>query len=75
MNGADIQYKENLKWTMENTLERMQSGNYHGRETENGVKVAIEYINGIQSEILTEEQLKKAIRFSMFRDDVSKLKF
>ena len=66
-NGADIAYRENIRLEMTNTLDRMQRGTYHGRETAKGLKMAIAYIDSIKADILTEAQLYHAVRLAHYR--------
>ena len=66
-NGADISYKANISFVFKNDLQRKQNGTHHGRETENGLRMAIAYIDSIEAETLTENELKHAIRLSTFR--------
>lgn len=66
-NYADIQFTANLKSVMANTLERKASGTYYGRETENGLKMAIAYLDSIDAEMLTDQQLRHAVRLSNYR--------
>lgn len=66
-NGADIAYRENIRLTLVNTLERMQRGTYIGRETANGLKMAIAYLDSVKDQILTESQLYHAVRLAHYR--------
>lgn len=66
-NGADIAYRENIRLTLANTLERKQRGTDHGRETENGLKMAIAYLDSVKVDILTERQLYHAVRLAHYR--------
>lgn len=66
-NGADIAYRENIKLELTNTLDRMQRGTYYGRETQNGLKMAIAYIDSVKADILTERQLYNAVRLAHYR--------
>lgn len=66
-NYADIKYTANIKSVMVNTLERKASGNYHGTETVNGLKMAIAYIDSVNAEMLTEQQLKHVARLASYR--------
>lgn len=66
-NGADIAYRENIRLTMTNALESMQRGTYHGRETANGLKMAIAYINSLKADKLNESQLYHAVRLAHYR--------
>lgn len=65
-NGADIAYTANLRDVYENTLSRMERGEYYGSETETGLKMALEYLQTMP-EVMTEEQLKHAVRLSTYR--------
>lgn len=66
-NGADIAYRENIRLEMSNTLDRMQRGTYHGRETANGMKMAIAYLDSEKGDILTAGQLYHAVRLAHYR--------
>ena len=66
-NYADIAYTANIKFVFENDLERIQNGTHHGRETENGLKMALDYLNNTTAEKLTESELTHVIRLSMYR--------
>lgn len=66
-NGADIAYRENIKLTLVNTLDRKQRGADHGRETVNGLKMAIAYLDSVKADILTERQLWHTIRLANYR--------
>lgn len=66
-NYADISYKANIKSVLTNTLDRKLNGEYYGYETVNGLKMALEYLDSINAERLTEQQLKRAIRLSNYR--------
>ena len=66
-NGADIAYRENIRLTLANTLERKQRGAYFGRETANGLKMAIAYLDSLKADILTNTQLYHAIRLAHYR--------
>ena len=66
-NGADISYTVNIKYAFENTLERKQSGKDNGRETINCLKMAIAYLDSVNAETLTEQQIKHVIRLAHYR--------
>lgn len=66
-NAADIQYRYNLMSVFANTFDRIQAGTYYGRETENGLNMALSYLNSLSSEYLTDSELKHAIRLSTYR--------
>ena len=66
-NGADIAYRENIRLTLTNTLERMQRGTHNGRETAQGLKMAIAYIDSLKVDVLTESQLYHAVRLVHYR--------
>ena len=66
-NGADIAYRENIRLTLANTLERKQNGTEYGRETENGLKMAVAYVDSIKGDILNERQLYHAVRLAHYR--------
>ena len=65
-NALDIAYTANLRKVYENTLSRMANNEYYGSETENGVKMALEYLEPMP-EILTEDQINHAMRLAMCR--------
>lgn len=46
-------------------LRRIQNGEYHGKETVNGLKMAIAYIDSIDK--LTERELKHVVRLAGYR--------
>ena len=66
-NAADIAYRENIRLTLANEFERKQRGAYFGRETENGLQMAIAYLDSLKADILTEGQLYHCIRLSHYR--------
>lgn len=66
-NYADIIYTANIKSVLIDTLDRKQNGTYHGLETVNGLKMALEYLDSVNAEQLTEQQLKHVIRLSIYR--------
>lgn len=66
-NGADIAYRENIRLTLANELERKQRGAHFGKETENGLKMAIAYLDSLKVDILTEMQLYHCIRLAHYR--------
>lgn len=66
-NGADIAYRENIRLVFQNDLERMQRGTHRGRETANGVKMAIAYLDSLKVDILSEMQLYHVIRLAHYR--------
>jgi hypothetical protein len=65
-NALDIAYTANLRRVYENTLSRMANNEYYGSETENGIKMALEYLEPMP-EILTEDQINHAMRLAMCR--------
>lgn len=65
-NALDIAYTANLRRVYENTLSRMANNEYYGSETENGIKMALEYLE-LMPEILTEDQINHAMRLAMCR--------
>lgn len=65
-NALDIAYTANLRRVYENTLSRMANNEYYGSETENGIKMALEYLEPMP-EILTENQINHAMRLAMCR--------
>lgn len=70
-NYADISYKSSFKSVCINMLERLQSGKYHGRETENGLKMAIEYLDSIEAGKLSETKLKHVERLTAYRGTIT----
>ena len=66
-NGADIAYRENIRLVFTNTLDRKKRGAHFGRETENGLKMAIAYLDSLKVDILTEMQLYHCIRIAHYR--------
>ena len=66
-NGADIAYRENIRLTLANTLERKERGTYYGKETANGLKMAIAYLDSLKVDILTEKQLWHTVRLAHYR--------
>lgn len=66
-NGADIAYRENIRLALANTLERKQRGAYFGKETANGLKMAIAYLDGLKVDILNERQLYHCVRLANYR--------
>lgn len=66
-NYADIAYTANIKSVFENDLERIYNGTHHGRETENGLKMALDYLNNTDAEKLTESELRHVVRLSTYR--------
>lgn len=67
INYGDISFTANIKSVLTNTLERKLNGPYYGLETINGLKMALEYLESVNVEQLTELQLKHAIRLSRYR--------
>lgn len=65
-NASDIAYTGNLRRVYENTLSCMANNEYYGSETENGIKIALEYLEPMP-EILTEDQINHAMRLAMCR--------
>lgn len=66
-NGASINYTENLKSVFESTLSRKLNGTDFGRETVNGLKMAIAYLNSLTESQLTDQQLRHALRLAYYR--------
>jgi len=66
-NAADIAYRENIRLTLANELERKQRGAHFGKETANGLKMAIAYLDSLKVDILTESQLYHCIRLAHYR--------
>lgn len=71
INKADISYKANMKSVCVNMLNRKQNGTYYGNETENGLRMAIAYIDSIEGESFTESELKHAVRLTTYRGAVT----
>lgn len=69
-----IGYKNAFLFVLNNTYNRMVNGQYHGRETENGVKLAIEYLNNERAETLTEQQISHVCRLTCYRGRVTEYK-
>ena len=65
-NALDIAYTANLRRVYKNTLSRMANNEYYGSETENGIKMALEYLEPMP-EILTEDQINHTMRLAMCR--------
>lgn len=57
-------------WMLSNTYKTMVAGNYRGRETEAGVRMAIEYLEGLEAERLTEREIKHVCRICYYRGRV-----
>lgn len=66
-NGADIAYRENIRLTLANTLEKKQRGADFSKYTVNGLKMAIAYLDSIKDDILNERQLFQAVRLAHYR--------
>lgn len=66
-NAADIAYRENIRLTLANTLDRKQRGADFGRETANGLKMAIAYLDSLKADILNERQLYHCVRLAHYR--------
>lgn len=62
-----IENKANFLFMARNTLERMIAGKCSGRETKQGVMWAIEFVKGLDHEIMTERELSHAVRCMTFR--------
>jgi len=61
-NGLDIQIRTNL-------IASLTSPYKDVRQTEQGITWAIEFLNSLTCEILSEREFKHAIRLSYFRGD------
>lgn len=59
-NGLDIQIRTNL-------IASLKSPYKDVRQTERGIAWAIEFLNSLTCEILSESELKHAMRLSYFR--------
>ena len=59
-NGLDIQIRSNL-------IASLKSPYKDVRQTEKGIAWAIEFLNSLTCEILSDRELKHAIRLSYFR--------
>ena len=66
-NYADIAYTANIKSVITHDIERIHNGTHHGRETENGLKMALDYLNNTTAEKLTENELKHVVRLTTYR--------
>lgn len=62
-----IEEKSCFLFVCRNTLERMLSGQHHGRETRQGVMWAIKFVKSLDHEVMTERELSHAIRCTTFR--------
>lgn len=59
-NSLDIQIRKNLIASLESPYKDV-------RQTERGIKWAIEFLNSLTCEILSEKEFKHAIRLTYFR--------
>lgn len=66
-NAADIQYRANLIFVFKNTLNALTAGTHYGRETQNGLTMALDFLNSLSGDILTDRELRHAIRLSTYR--------
>lgn len=62
-----IENKYNFIYPCKKDLERMLSGVYYGRETRQGLLWAIDFVNGIDRDTMTDAELKHAVRLTTFR--------
>ena len=62
-----IENKANFLFMARNTLERMLSGEYVGRDTRNGVMWAIKFVKGLDHDTMTERELSHACRCMTYR--------
>ena len=62
-----IENKANFLYMARNTLARMLSGDYIGRETVKGVMLAIKFVKGLDHDTMTERELSHACRCMTYR--------
>lgn len=62
-----IEEKSCFLYVCRNTLARMLKGEHHGRETRKGVMWAVEFVKGLDHEVMTERELNHAVRLLTFR--------
>lgn len=77
INAADISFSENLLRVYNEALTLKRDNRYYGRETANGLQMAISYVQSLGVKRLTEDQLHTANRLSEYRGtetDYRKLK-
>ena len=73
-NAAYINYTANFIFTCENTLKRVANAETDsarkailGRQTVRGIEWAIEFVNGLNTEYMSDRELNHAIRCTNFR--------
>lgn len=66
-----IANREAFLWMLNNTYRTMKAGTYRGRETEAGVRMAIEYLEGLEAERLSEKEIKHVCRICYYRGRVT----
>ena len=74
MNAASINIPSNFIWSCENTLARYAAATSEGarravldRQTLQGINWAIQFCKSLDTDYMTDAQLKLAIRLTMFR--------
>lgn len=74
MNAASINIPSNFIWSCENTLARYAAATSDGarravldRQTLHGINCAIQFCKSLDTDYMTDAQLKHAIRLTMFR--------
>jgi hypothetical protein len=74
MNAASINIPSNFIWSCENTLVRYAAATSEGarravldRQTLQGINWAIQFCKSLDTDYMTDAQLKHAIRLTMFR--------
>lgn len=72
INFADVHYRRNIMRSFTNDLNKLKSGTpFYGRETENGLKMALEFLKSLKADWLSENELKHAVRLSMYRGQIT----
>lgn len=62
-----IEFRLNLIFTLSNTLSAIKAKKYYGNETENGVEMALFYLNSLNTDYLSDQELRHALRLTMYR--------
>lgn len=62
-----IENKYNFLYMCRRDLGRMISGTYFGRETRQGVLWAIEFVKGLDHDVMTDVEIKHAVRCTTYR--------
>lgn len=70
-NSLDIHYKHNLAQVFKSSLESIEGGVYYGNETANGLKMAIDYLDSLMHEYLTEKEMRHVLRISTYRGSIT----